>query len=85
MIEEYDKTAVIVQGHTDSTGAEEHNQSLSERRAGSVRTFLVGHGIDAERIAAIGYGEYEPVADNHTAEGRQLNRRVDTLLKAKAR
>ena len=85
VIEEYDKTAVVVQGHTDSTGAEEHNQALSERRAGSVRNFLVGHGVDAERIVAIGYGEYEPVADNGTTEGRQLNRRVDTLLKAKAR
>ena len=82
---EYDKTAVIVQGHTDSTGTEAYNQSLSERRADAVRNHLIARGVAAARIAAIGYGESYPVARNDTAAGRQMNRRVDILLKANAR
>lgn len=82
---EYDKTAAIVQGHTDSTGTEAYNQSLSERRADAVRNHLIARGVAAARIAAIGYGESYPVASNDTAAGRQMNRRVDILLKANAR
>jgi outer membrane protein OmpA-like peptidoglycan-associated protein len=82
---EYDKTAIIAQGHTDSTGSEEYNQGLSERRAQSVVNFLVGVGVDGSRITALGYGENHPVADNGTAAGRSLNRRVDLLLKAKVK
>jgi outer membrane protein OmpA-like peptidoglycan-associated protein len=82
---EYPKTAVVVQGHTDSTGSEEHNQSLSERRARSVENFLIGQGVDAGRITSIGHGEGAPVASNDTSSGRQQNRRVDVMLKAKAR
>ena len=85
VIVDYDKTAVVVQGHTDSTGSEEHNLGLSDRRANAVRGFLVNQGVDDDRIAAIGYGEDYPVADNGTASGRQLNRRVNIMLKAKAR
>lgn len=85
VISEYRRTAVIVQGHTDSTGSEEHNEALSVRRANSVKTHLTGRGIDAQRMVAIGYGESMPVASNDRAEGRRLNRRVDILLKAKAR
>jgi outer membrane protein OmpA-like peptidoglycan-associated protein len=82
---EYPKTAIIAQGHTDSTGDEAYNQQLSERRARSVRAQLVDRGIDAARIVAEGYGEGYPTATNETAAGRRLNRRVDLLLKAKAR
>jgi outer membrane protein OmpA-like peptidoglycan-associated protein len=82
---DYPKTAVVVQGHTDSTGSEQHNQSLSERRARAVENFLIGRGIDAGRMTAVGYGETLPVASNDTDWGRQQNRRVDVLLKAKAR
>src|SRR3990172_3160376 len=82
---EYPKTAIVIQGHTDSTGGEEHNQSLSERRATAVRNHLIQRGIDAGRMVAIGYGESQPVAGNDTPDGRQMNRRVDILLKAKAR
>jgi outer membrane protein OmpA-like peptidoglycan-associated protein len=85
VIAEYPKTAVVVQGHTDSSGSEEHNQALSERRATAVRNHLIGRGIDAARVVAVGYGEGEPVASNDTAAGRARNRRVDVLLKAKAR
>ena len=81
---EYPKTAVVVQGHTDSTGSEEHNQALSERRATSVRNYLIGRGVDADRLASIGYGEGAPVADNDSESGRRQNRRVDILLKANA-
>ncbi len=85
VINEYRKTAVVVQGHTDATGSEEHNLSLSERRAKAVQGYLIGRGVEPERIAAIGYGESMPVADNSSASGRQQNRRVDLLLRAKAR
>ena len=84
VINQYDKTAVVVQGHTDSTGSEQHNQELSDRRANSVRGYLVDRGVDDARIAAIGYGETYPVADNDTTAGRQQNRRVTIMLKAKA-
>jgi outer membrane protein OmpA-like peptidoglycan-associated protein len=85
VLNEYAKTAVIVQGHTDSTGSEQHNQELSERRADAVKNYLAGRGVDGERMAALGYGEGAPVADNASAAGRARNRRVDVLLKAKAR
>jgi outer membrane protein OmpA-like peptidoglycan-associated protein len=81
---EYPKTAVVVQGHTDSTGTEEHNQELSERRADAIKNLLIGQGVDDRRLSAIGYGEGYPIADNDHAAGRQQNRRVEILLKAKA-
>jgi outer membrane protein OmpA-like peptidoglycan-associated protein len=81
---DYPKTAVVVQGHTDSTGSEEHNQDLSERRAEAIANRLIGDGVDQDRIAAIGYGEGYPVADNDSTRGRQRNRRVEILLKARA-
>ena len=84
VIDEYKKTAVVIQGHTDSTGTEEHNQDLSERRAGSVKSFFIVHGVNQERLAATGFGEGEPVASNDTTDGRRQNRRVNILLKAKA-
>lgn len=85
VIGEYDKTAVVVQGHTDSTGSEDHNQELSVRRADSVVHFFSRHGVPGERLMAIGYGERVPVASNQTSAGRAKNRRVTVLLKAKAR
>ncbi len=66
-----------VMGHTDSTGPEAYNQGLSERRANSVRDYLVGAGIDAGRISTAGAGELQPIATNDTREGRALNRRVE--------
>jgi outer membrane protein OmpA-like peptidoglycan-associated protein len=85
VFEEYPKTAIIAQGHTDSTGSDEYNQRLSEKRAAAVRYYLMDSGVGAARITAMGYGESHPVADNGTNEGRRLNRRVDLLLKAKAK
>ena len=69
-----------VEGHADSTGSEEHNQSLSERRASSVRDYLVGQGVGSTSITARGFGESQPVATNDTATGRQLNRRVELIV-----
>jgi outer membrane protein OmpA-like peptidoglycan-associated protein len=84
VLTEYDKTAVVVQGHTDSTGSDSHNQDLSERRARSVAGELVRRGIDDDRVATLGMGEGYPVASNADPAGRQLNRRVEILLKAQA-
>ena len=82
---QHPKTAIIAQGHTDSTGSDSHNRQLSQQRAVSVMHHLVYRGLDVSRITATGYGEAYPVAGNSTAAGRASNRRVDLLLKAKAR
>ncbi len=82
---DFPKTAVVSQGHTDSSGSEEYNQALSERRSQSVANYLIAHGLDDSRIVSLGYGEGHPIASNDNANGRSLNRRVDLLLKAKAR
>jgi OOP family OmpA-OmpF porin len=75
-----DRVVVEVAGHTDSVGSEEYNQGLSERRANTVRDYLVSQGITATRLTARGYGEVQPVATNDTDEGRQLNRRVELIV-----
>ncbi len=84
VLNEFDKTAVIVQGHTDSTGSDQYNQGLSERRAGSVRGFLSSRGVDPRRLVAEGYGETQPIASNASDSGRAQNRRVGIMLRAKA-
>ena len=68
---------VEIGGHTDSTGSAAYNQQLSQRRAESVRTYLVAKGIDGSRLEASGYGESNPIADNGTDAGRAQNRRVE--------
>ena len=80
VLDEFDQTVVEVAGHTDSTGTDAYNQSLSERRAASVATYLKGQGVMAERLITIGLGESRPVADNGTAAGRQANRRVEITM-----
>ena len=71
---------VIVEGYTDSTGTANHNQSLSERRAGSVRMALVKMGVDPARVVAQGYGKEYPVAENSSVSGRAMNRRVEVTI-----
>jgi len=71
---------VIVEGYTDSTGAANYNQSLSERRAGSVRMALVKMGVDPARVVAQGYGKEYPVAENSSVSGRAMNRRVEVTI-----
>ena len=80
VLAEFDQTVVEVAGHTDSTGSEQYNQSLSERRAGSVASYLRSQGVISERLITVGMGELRPVADNTTAAGRQANRRVEITM-----
>ena len=75
---------VEVEGHTDSVGAEGYNQHLSERRADSVRAYLVRQGIAPAAVATSGFGEGQPVASNTTAAGRQQNRRVELVVSGEA-
>lgn len=79
---EPDRT-VTIEGYTDSTGTQTLNQELSRARAESVRTFMIDHGVAAERIRAVGRGPENPVAENTTAEGRANNRRVEIRLSAR--
>jgi outer membrane protein OmpA-like peptidoglycan-associated protein len=80
ILNKYDDTNVMVQGHTDATGSEEHNMDLSVRRASSVATFLAAQQVLPGRLNAVGYGEIKPVASNATADGRQQNRRVEVAI-----
>ena len=80
VLKKYNKTVVEVAGHTDSTGAAEYNQQLSERRANSVAQYLENQGLASNRVVTIGAGETRPVADNSTPEGRAANRRVELTL-----
>ncbi len=77
---EFDQTVVEVAGHTDSTGTDAYNQGLSERRAGSVAEYLRRQGVMSQRLITVGLGEAMPVADNSSAGGRQLNRRVEITM-----
>ena len=81
VLEEFDQTLIDVTGHTDSTGSVEHNLGLSDRRATSVATYLRAKGVEPMRIETLGVGPHYPVADNATPSGRQLNRRVELVLK----
>lgn len=74
---EYDRTIIEAAGHTDSTGSEQYNQQLSERRAATVAEYLRNRGIAADRLITVGAGETRPIASNDTAEGRAQNRRVE--------
>jgi outer membrane protein OmpA-like peptidoglycan-associated protein len=80
VLKEYDKTVIEVAGHTDSTGTEQYNQALSERRAGTVASYLINRGVLEMRVIAVGLGESRPVADNTTEAGRAANRRVELTL-----
>jgi outer membrane protein OmpA-like peptidoglycan-associated protein len=77
---EYPERKALIEGFTDSTGSDSYNQGLSERRAESVRGFLIAKGISSNRVAARGYGKANPVASNKTAATRQLNRRVEIII-----
>ena len=80
VLKEYDKTLLEVAGHTDSTGSDAYNKTLSEKRASTVAQYLTSRGVNSQRIITIGAGEAHPVASNDTAEGRQANRRVELTL-----
>ncbi|MCQ4319562.1 OmpA family protein [Stutzerimonas stutzeri] len=83
-MKQYGQTSTVVEGHTDSVGTDAYNQRLSERRANAVRDVLVNqYGLESSRVDAVGYGESRPVADNSTAEGRAINRRVEAEVEAR--
>jgi outer membrane protein OmpA-like peptidoglycan-associated protein len=82
ILKEYPDTDIEIQGHTDSKGTDEYNMTLSEKRAGSVASYLRGKGIPSGRIRTKGYGETAPVASNETEDGRAQNRRVNFLITA---
>jgi len=77
---EFDQTVVEVAGHTDSSGSDEYNQSLSEKRANSVAQYLKSREINSQRLITIGLGESMPVASNATNSGKQANRRVEITM-----
>ncbi len=82
ILQKYPDTHILLEGHTDSTGSEEHNMTLSRNRANSVANELAAVGVDATRFSIMAYGETQPVADNGTVIGRSLNRRVELAIMA---
>jgi outer membrane protein OmpA-like peptidoglycan-associated protein len=82
ILNRYNDTNVVIEGHTDTIGSEYSNQILSERRAESVSTLLRTYGVSGNRLSSVGYGQTRPVATNETEAGRRLNRRVEVLIYA---
>ena len=82
ILNKYEDTNILLEGHTDSTGSEEHNLDLSRKRAQSVSNFLANQQVNPTRFTIMGYGEVQPIAENATAEGRSLNRRVEIAIYA---
>jgi outer membrane protein OmpA-like peptidoglycan-associated protein len=80
ILNKYEDTNIIVEGHTDSTGSADYNQALSERRAAAVASYAKGLGVAGSRFTTVGYGKTQPIASNTTVEGRQANRRVEVAI-----
>lgn len=80
VLKQYPERNVLIEGFTDNTGGDSHNQELSDRRANAVRASLLDMGIGSDRVTGRGYGKNFPVAGNITAAGRQLNRRVEVTI-----
>ncbi|HEU4654027.1 MAG TPA: OmpA family protein [Steroidobacteraceae bacterium] len=80
VLKEYDKTVIEVAGHTDSSGSDQYNQALSERRAQAVASYLASHGVKQQRLMTVGAGESHPIASNDTEQGRAANRRVELTI-----
>ena len=77
---EFDQTVIQIAGHTDSTGSHAYNMKLSEQRASSVKSYLAGRGVPAQRMQTVGAGPDHPIADNSTEAGRAENRRVEITI-----
>ncbi len=82
ILNKYPDTNILLEGHTDATGSDEYNLNLSRLRSQSVSNHLAGQGVNATRFSIMGYGESQPIADNDTVTGRQLNRRVEVAIYA---
>lgn len=80
VLKEYNQTLIDVTGHTDSTGSDQYNLELSQKRANSVANYLMAQGLDGRRFYIVGAGESQPIATNDTPEGREQNRRVEIRL-----
>lgn len=84
-LNKYEDTNILIEGHTDNTGADDYNQTLSERRASSVSAYLLSLGVKQPRLSTIGYGESQPIAENDSDSGREKNRRVEVAIYANER
>jgi len=82
ILNKYDDTLILIEGHTDASGSEDYNLGLSRNRAQSVANHLSGVQVDATRFTIMGYGEAQPIADNGSVDGRQANRRVELAIMA---
>ncbi len=82
VLNKYADTNILIEGHTDSDGTDEHNLDLSKQRAQSVANYLAGLSVDATRMTQMGYGESQPVMSNDTADGKAANRRVEIAIMA---
>lgn len=82
ILNKYGDTNILLEGHTDSDGPDDYNMGLSERRARSVAAYLATQAVATARVSIMWYGETQPVADNATVEGKQLNRRVEVAIMA---
>ncbi|MCA9741175.1 MAG: OmpA family protein [Deferribacteres bacterium] len=82
ILNKYEDTNILLEGHTDATGSDEHNLTLSRQRAQSVSNYLASLGVNVPRLVIMGYGEDQPVADNDTETGRAQNRRVEVAIYA---
>jgi outer membrane protein OmpA-like peptidoglycan-associated protein len=80
ILNKYEDTNILLEGHTDSTGSEEYNLDLSKKRAQSVANYLATQNVNPTRFTIMGYGESQPIASNETAEGRTQNRRVEVAI-----
>ncbi len=80
ILNKYEETNILIEGHTDSTGSRETNMTLSDKRAASVSRSLKTQGVAGKRITTAGYGPDQPVADNSTVDGRASNRRVEVAI-----
>jgi len=80
ILKQYPVANFYIDGHTDSVGREDSNQTLSEGRAASVVNYLITQGVASKRLESRGFGESRPIASNNTREGRRTNRRVEILL-----
>ncbi len=82
ILNKYEDTNILLEGHTDSTGPEEYNLDLSKKRAQAVANYLATQKVNATRFTIMGYGESQPIASNDTADGRAQNRRVEVAIYA---
>lgn len=82
ILNKYEDTNILLEGHTDASGSEEYNLQLSRLRAQSVSNYLAQEGVNATRFNIMGYGESQPIASNESAQGRSLNRRVEVAIYA---